>query len=134
MLILIRDTPDEDQLCPGDTISFCCKIFTGQDLQLEWRVTFPGDVMPQSIILDNTTALRSSLNLDRNVSTSLQYYEMDSNIQSEIVLTVLQDVDEIKIECRFKDIVNESQLFSGESLLCSNYMHYMNSIRATSSS
>ena len=115
---MIRNTSDEDQLCPGDTVSFHCKIFTSLALQLEWRVTFPGDVMPQSIILDNTTTLRSSLNLGRNVSTTLQSYEMDSSIQSEIVLTVLQDVGEIKVECRFKDIVNESQLFSGKSLLC----------------
>ena len=105
-----RNVSREDIECPGDTISYRCSVQSNSEtVQLSWMVTFPGQEAITMSYIDNSY-LNSVVLLDVNVSTTLTQYIMDEFIESEIVLTVLQNIsmNGTLLECRSEDLASKN--------------------------
>ena len=81
---------DPDMLCPGDIISFQCRIFSSLDLYLEWRVTVPG-LMPENVTYDNSTSIGTMTDWDMNITSELTSFEPGDHVESVIVLTLSEE-------------------------------------------
>ena len=92
-LSLIKRNASRDDIdCPGDTISYNCTILTNSETpHLTWIVTIPGH-MPLNFTYDSLSYMDFSDYLGMNISVSLIEFSYEY-IESEIVLTVVDDVD-----------------------------------------
>ena len=111
-MALERNVSREDIECPGDTISYVCSVQSNSEtVQLSWMVTFPGqEAITMSYI--NDSYLNVVVLLDVNVTTTLTQYIMDEFIESEIVLTVLQNIsmNGTLLECSSEDLTSEMDI------------------------
>ena len=109
MTPLPRNISRQDIECPGDTIPYRCSINSNSEaVQLMWRVTFPGqDTI--TIVYTNASDQNSSDFLASNVTSRLIQYRSNIGVESEIVLTVLQNVsmNGTLVECRSEDLDND---------------------------
>ena len=110
LTLLSRNNSREEIECPGDTISYVCSVQSNSEtVQLKWLVTFPG--------LDTITFLHVNASdegmveyLNMNISSTLIEYRSDEFIESEIVLTVLQNIsmNGTILECQSEHLANQS--------------------------
>lgn len=91
-VILLEVETNATLLCPGDTLSFHCAVISSVlDLQLVWRVTYPGHT-PVTITY-NATALPEAnhttfVSLGINVSSFLTALQLGDRIESVLAITV----------------------------------------------
>ena len=106
----IRDR--EDIVCPGDTLPYMCSIRSNSEtIVLNWQITFPGQDTIIMIIFTNETERSVVKHLPMNLTASLTKFEIDEDVESVLVLTVLQGVtlDGTLLECRSGDLASKNK-------------------------
>ena len=96
--------------CPGDTITYRCSINSNSEtVQLEWMITFPGQGTFM-MLYNDPGQLNSVDDLGMSITTMLTEYRRDEFIQSDLVLTVLQNVsmNGTVVECGTEDLASEN--------------------------
>ena len=93
-----------------------CTIVTKSETpHLTWRVTLPGH-MPLNFTYDSLSYMNISNYLGMNISVSLRAFRFQY-IESEIVLTVVNDVDlnGTKLECSIDLDINTTTIYVNTS-------------------
>ncbi len=89
------------------SIIYNCSIMSNsENLQLTWRVTFPGDLAPTNITYDGNSVLNRMDNLLGSVSSTLVEYRSDEYIESTIFFILARTgiPSEIELECRIGNL------------------------------
>ena len=109
---LQRNVSRQDIECPGDTIPYRCSVQSNSEtVQLNWMVTFPGQDTIIMVLYTNDSSRNAVTFLPMNLTARLTQYEVDQNVESELVLTVLQTVpmNGTILECRSEDLASENE-------------------------
>ena len=97
--------PDID--CPGDTISFNCSIESNSEsVELTWEITSPDELVPMSIIYNDTSLLNNRDQLDIYIDATLTKYMRHQSIESLITFTILKNIsiNGTELQCSSSDL------------------------------
>ncbi len=114
---LQRNVSRQDIECPGDTIPYMCSVQSNSEtVQLRWLITFPGqDAITVLYSNDSDQNIMDRVYLDMNITTTLIVYSReDEFIESELELTVLQNIpmNGTMLECRSEGLDSELRIVS----------------------
>ena len=92
LTLLSRNVSRPDIECPGDIILFRCSVQSNSEtVQLRWLVTFPGEDTI-TISYNNESNLNTLEHHSMNITARLTQYTSDQSVESELQLTVLQNL------------------------------------------
>ena len=102
----------QDIHCPGDTFPYRCSVQSNSEtVQMTWLITFPGQDTIYMIVYTNDSDRNVVEFRPMNITARLTQYEIDKNVESELTLTVLQNVsmNGTILECRSEDLASENE-------------------------
>ena len=108
---LSRNNRRSDIECPGDTITYQCTVQSNSEtIQLMWTIIFPGQDPIDMIIFTNDSDRNVVNYYPMNLTARLTLFEIDQNVESELVLTVLQNVsmNGTLLKCSSENLASEN--------------------------
>ena len=110
LVLLLRNVSRPDIECPGDVILFRCSVQSNSEtVQLSWLVTFPGQETI-TISYNNESNTNTLEYYPVNITARLTQYTSDQSAESELQLTVLQNVtmSGTILECMSEDLASRN--------------------------
>ena len=114
---LERRLGSTDMVCPGDTISFTCSIYSNsENLELVWTVTLPGS-QPVTVTYNNSFPIDMS-NLPNVNFSMLTFFEQ--GVRADIEITFTNSINGSDVTCGTGNLTDDVLVHTLSGIMADN--------------